>query len=302
MTFGLVDIIIALLVWAAVALLVYTVFGVRLKPEAPVNRRVAMALGIERQGTIFDMAVIGQALLVALLIAKRFPFGRERIRRDLEASGNPNGYTVEEYLALCVAASVVMLVVGFMLAPVSGMLALVMSIVLPAFGFYAPLVSLKAQADKRTRSIARTLPYTLDLIGLMMEAGATFTEAIQTLIHDDPHDDLNQELKLVQGEIDFGTTRAVALQNMAERVPLESLRSVIGAINQSEALGTPLSSIMKNQALTLRNLRSVAAEEAAAKASLRILMPSMLILIAVILVIFSPLVLALIRNQGSMLG
>lgn len=302
MSFDIIDISIAVLVCAAVTLLIYAVFGVRLQPEAPVNRRIAMALGIDRRETIFDIPGLRQVLLLALLVAKRFPFARARIRRDLEASGNPNGYSVEEYLALCVAGAVLMLAVGFMLAPVSGMLALFMSLLLPLLGFYVPLMSLTTQAEARTRNIARTLPYTLDLIGLMMEAGATFTEAIKTLIHDDPNDDLNQELKLVQGEIEFGTTRAVALRNMAERVPLESLRGVVGAINQSEALGTPLSAIMKNQALMLRNLRSVAAEEAAAKASLRILVPSMLILLAVVLVIFSPLLLALLKNKGGLLG
>ena len=171
-------------------------------------------------------------------------------------------------------------------------------ITMPIIGFLIPFYSLHAQALKRLRNISKQLPYTLDLIGLMMEAGATFTEAINTLIQDDPQDELNQELTLVQSEIDLGTQRAPALANMAERIPLESLRSVVGAINQAEALGTPLSTILKNQSNMVRMMRSVKAEEASAKASTRILIPSMLILVAVVIIVFAPLIIA--KLQGGM--
>jgi tight adherence protein C len=95
----------------------------------------------------------------------------------------------------------------------------------------------------------------------------------------------------VQAEIDFGSTRARALASMAERIPLDSLRSVVGAINQAEALGTPLSTILKNQSGMIRMIRSVRAEEASASASMRILIPSMIILLAVVLVVFAPMIL-----------
>lgn len=83
-------------------------------------------------------------------------------------------------------------------------------------------------------------------------------------------------------------------------MPLESLRGVIGAVNQAEQLGTPLSGILKNQAVMLRNMRTVKAEDAAAKASLRILIPSMLIMLAVVIVVFAPLVIQWILNGGIM--
>ena len=59
-------------------------------------------------------------------------------------------------------------------------------------------------------------------------------------------------------------------------------------LNQAETLGTPLSQILKVQSSMLRMNRSVRAEKLSASASLRILIPSMLILMAVVLVVFSP--------------
>lgn len=291
-----------LLIVVSVTMLIYNLFGARLEPEPPINRQIALALGIGKRQTIFETPGVRQVLLFMMVVARRFPLFRTRIRTDLEASGNPSGYGVEEYLSICLGCGLLFLGVAAAMAPLFGPFAVVVVIGLPILGMYAPLWSLGGEAAGRSRSIAKQLPYTLDLVGLMMGSGSTFSEAIATIIRDDPEDPLNQELRLVQNEIEFGTPRATALMNMAMRVNIESLRGVVGAINQSEALGTPLSSILSNQASMLRNLRSVAAEEAAAKASLRILIPSMLILIAVGLVVLAPVVLRFVQSDGALLG
>jgi tight adherence protein C len=59
-------------------------------------------------------------------------------------------------------------------------------------------------------------------------------------------------------------------------------------VNQAEALGTPLATILKSQSSMLRMARSVRAEKLSASASLRILIPSMLILFAVVLIVLAP--------------
>ncbi len=292
----------SILQFASVSLVIWSVFRVRLQPEPPVNRRIAIALGVGERSTPFETPLLRQFMLACLMLARRFPMFRDRIRQDLEASGNPNAYDVEEYLAVCIACGGVMAGVGLLSAGLFGAFGGVVAIFLVAAGFYAPLWALGDAARRRTTSISKQVPYTLDLVALMMEAGGTFTEAIDTLIRDEPDDHFNQELQLVRAEIDFGTTRSVALANMAQRIPLESLRGVVGAINQSEALGTPLSTILKNQASMLRHVRSVRAEEMAAKASLKILVPSMLILLGVMLVIFSPIILALWKGEGGVMG
>jgi tight adherence protein C len=283
---------ISVLQFSAVSLLIWTLFRFPPKPEPPVNRRIALALGLAERNTLFETPVIGQFLSLGVLMARRFPLGRQRIRQDLEASGNPSAYSVEEYLGICLASglAVGILAVVWLIFSLRQFDLLVV-LAAPAVGFYVPLYTLHEQATVRVKRIAKKLPYTLDLIALLMEAGAQFTEAVGTLIKDEPNDELNRELQLVQAEIDFGSTRARALASMAERIPLDSLRSVVGAINQAEALGTPLSTILKNQSGMIRMIRSVRAEEASASASMRILIPSMIILLAVVLVVFAPMIL-----------
>lgn len=278
---------------------IWILFRYPVQPEAPINRVIAQALGLGQRQTVFESPVIGQILAYFTMLSARFPFLRARIRSDLEATGNPNGYTIDEYLAICLTSGVgLSLVINVFLWITSGELSFLFLLTMPVIGFYIPIISLHSQATKRLRVISKQLPYTLDLIALMMEAGGTFTEAINTLIQDDPYDDLNLELSLVQSEVDFGTQRAAALANMAERIPLDSLRSVVGAINQAEALGTPLSTILKNQSNMVRLGRSVKAEEASANASMRILIPGMLILVAVVIVVFAPIILS--KLSGGM--
>jgi tight adherence protein C len=292
MEFDLGQFVVSLLQLFTVTLLVWSIFRYPVAPEPPVNRQIAMALGLAKRDTIFEMPVLRQLMGIGVLLGNRFPFFRGRIRQDLEASGNPLGYSVDEYLAMCLASAVVMTALSTLLLLAKlGQFDLLIVLVMPVVGFAVPMWTLHGQASKRTRAIGKKLPYTLDLIALLMEAGATFPEAITTLIKDEPDDEFNRELALVQAEIDFGTTRAAALANMADRIPLDALRSVVGAVNQAEALGTPLSTILKNQSGMIRMLRTVRAEEASASASLRILIPSMLILLAVVIVVFSPIIL-----------
>jgi len=164
-------------------------------------------------------------------------------------------------------------------------------------GTAAMLYHLHGSATKRTRDISRRIPYTLDLIALAMGAGATFTEAVRTVVREDPEHPFNVELNTVLAEVDLGTTRRQALKNMSDRIPLEALRAIVGAIIQAEGLGTPLADVLKEQANLLRLQRSVRAEKLAAAASVRILVPSLLILVSVVLTVFAPVIIRGLKGE-----
>jgi tight adherence protein C len=289
-------------VFLGVFLPIYAIFRHPVPAEPPVHRRVAAAVGAERR-TVFENPMLAPIMNLALMLAERFNVQtiRQRIRRDLEAAGNPSGYSVEEYLAICLLSGIgiAFVVAIFDLLVWGGGSVFLTAPAMGVIGFIVPAWALYDAAKRRLSRVSGQLPYTLDLISLVMQAGSTFPEAVETLIRDDPNDDLNQELRVALNEMSFGTTRAQALQNMADRIPLESLRSIVGAVNQAEDLGTPLASILKLQAEMLRMHRSVRAEKLAASASLRILVPSMLILMAVVAIVFAPLLIMYIQ-EGSL--
>lgn len=270
---------------------IWALFRYPVQSTPQVNRRAALALGTGQRSTVFEVTALAPITSLSMTFAKRFQYTpiRELIRKDLDASGNPNSYSVDEYVATSILSAIAFTVgtavVALLLFRRFDPMAM---LILGAVGFFAPVWSLHIAATRRVMRISKKLPYTLDLIALMMGAGSSFTEAINTIIRDDPNDDLNQELQIVRAEIELGATRAIAMANLAERIPLESLRSVVGAINQAESLGSPLSAILKTQSTMMRLHRSVRAEKLSASASLRILIPSMLILMAVVLIIFGP--------------
>ncbi|MEM9347084.1 MAG: type II secretion system F family protein [Planctomycetota bacterium] len=291
----------SLFVFAGIFVPIYAIFRYPVPDEAPIHRQIAKAVGVDEE-TIFENPAIAPVLSLFVQLAKRVNLGglRTRIRQNLQASGNPSGYTADQVLALAMASGVAVGLLSSLIALlISGGMLLLFLPTMSAVGFMIPLLALSSNATRRTRLIGKQLPYTLDLIALVMASGSSFTEAVETLIRDDPEDQLNQELAFALSEMEYGTTRALALQNLGERIPLDSLRSVVGAVNQAEKLGTPLSAILKVQAEMLRMHRSVRAEKLSASASLKILVPSMLILLAVVLVIGAPMIIRFIV-QGSL--
>lgn len=209
--FDIWQILLSLLQFGAVAFFIWAFFRQPYQPEPPINRRIALALGIQRRQTVFDIPFLRPFLGLALMSARRFPFFRHRIRQDLEASGNPSSYSVDEYTALCLTGAVLLTVLCLLLVGRIGSWYAALLVIAPLFGFVVPLWSLREAALSRTNAIGKQLPYTLDLIAILMEAGATFTEAVNTVIRDDPSDDLNQELRMVLAEIEFGSPRGLAL-------------------------------------------------------------------------------------------
>lgn len=295
-----IQIVTSLALFAGVLCVIYGGFAQLSPHEVPAHLRFASAVGA-RRSTAFESRLLGPLTRLGLGIASRLRAEglRSRIKRDLDAAGNPSSYSVDEFLALCLLCGAGLAALGLLgnLLLQGGANAVLVVPVMAAAGFAAPMMALRASARNRMQRIAKQLPYTLDLIAIVMKAGSGFTEAVQTLIADQPEDDFNQELRIALNEIEYGVPTATALAHVADRIPLESLRSVIGAVNQAQSLGTPVANVLSLQTEMLRVQRSVRAEKLSASASLRILIPSMVILIGVVGLVFAPLIIRFLRGE-----
>jgi len=291
-----------ILVFVAVFLLVATLFRAPIETEDPNAFRIEID-GVDRD-TIFEVPWVRPALIPLYHAVRRLnmPGFKRHVMKLLLALGNPHQYTADEYLVICVLWSGIGSVMALLLARVivgelslAGLGAfLVMGLVLGFFGGY---LWLRELALKRLREIARRLPYALDLIAMAMDAGATFYEACNAVVRDDPNDPLNEELSMVVREIDFGRSRQDALTHLGQRINVEGLDSILSAVLQAEALGTPLATVLKLQANLLRMRRSMRAERKAGEAAVKILVPSMLILVSVVIIIFAPVIVRAIEGR-----
>ena len=272
-------------------LIVISLFNQKGKVERSAQRVAAITMGHADRKTLFEQPVIGSLMWILLRTVHSLRATKLKawLARTLTSAGNPNFYTPEEYLALSLLTGLVLAGFTEALSVIStgqivfswALLAIFSGVVLSLFYIYD-------KAHKRLVLIAKRLPYALDLISLAMGAGASFAEAVDTIIHENPSDPLNVEFRTLLAEMQLGETRAKAMSNLASRVPIESMQSLIASVVQAEQLGTPLGSTLHDQATLLRLNRSVRAETLAAKASIRILLPCLLLVMAVTLTVLGP--------------
>jgi tight adherence protein C len=158
------------------------------------------------------------------------------------------------------------------------------------YGFLGPKF-VRDRAKKRISRIRMRLPFAVDLIALMMEAGGGFQECLQTTVIENGDHPLTEELSEVLRQISLGRPRHEALKALQERLQDPDIDELVFAVNKGEELGTPLSAILRDQAEQMRLKRSQRGEKAAAEAQVNIVFPGMVVMIACLLVVIAPIVL-----------
>jgi tight adherence protein C len=143
-------------------------------------------------------------------------------------------------------------------------------------------------ARARLKQIKRRMPFLLDLLTLLMEAGATFLNALAQAVDEFRGHPVADEFSRVLADMSLGKTRLEAFQAMRDRLADDEITSIIGTIIQGEQLGTPLARIFRSQADVLRVKRTQRAETLAGEAGVNMLLPGVLIMLATVLIILGP--------------
>ena len=153
--------------------------------------------------------------------------------------------------------------------------------------YKAPDLALKNQVDKRTDAIRKGLPDALDLMVICAEAGLTVDAAFARVARElrRAYPELGDEFQLTSVELGFLTDRRQALENLAMRVNLESLRGVVTTMIQTEKYGTPLASALRVLSAEFRHERMMRAEEKAARLPAIMTVPLILFILPVLFVV-----------------
>ena len=156
---------------------------------------------------------------------------------------------------------------------------------------YTPLFNVGTEIAQRQQEVNRGLPNAVETMALCMSAGLDFPGSIRKIVANKVTESaLFDELGAILRDLDLGHTRSRALKAFGDRVPSDSIADFVSAIVQAEAKGTPLKDILKVQAEMLRLQRSIKAEEAAARASILMLIPMIMLLVCALIMIVAPLV------------
>jgi tight adherence protein C len=214
------------------------------------------------------------------------------IQREIQAAGLSRFWTAPEYLGKLELIAVLLLP-GLLYACVElmGPPGTIMAISLTLLMAWLLRMRLASRARRRLVLIKRRMPFLLDLLTLLMEAGSTFLQALQKAVEQFGEHPVGVEFGRMLSEIQMGKGRTPALEAMRDRLHDDEITSIIGSIIQGEQLGTPLAKIFRTQADVLRIKRTQRAETIANEAGVQMLLPTVLVMASTVLVILGPFVL-----------
>ena len=218
---------------------------------------------------------------------------RAKVERRLLTSGLAQELVVDEFIGLQILWGV-FFPAGFFILNVA------LQMGMPLFGFpligvvgwFFPALYAGTQKSKRYVSVVVDLPFFIDLMALSTEAGLDFMGSLQRICEKAENSTLADEFRLVLKDLKLGSSRREALSALANRLDIPEITSFVAVVRDAEETGAPIAQVLKDQSIQMRLERFVRAEKAGAKASQAMLIPLMfLILPAVFLMVFSPVVL-----------
>ena len=161
-----------------------------------------------------------------------------------------------------------------------------------ALGYFYPDIWINGKIDRRKKEIIMSMPFTVDMLALSVEAGLDFIAAMTKVIDKARPSALNDEFKILIKEIKIGSSRAEALRNMAWRVNLIQVSSFCATLIAADSVGASIGPILKALSGEIRRKRSSEVEKAGATAATKILFPMLFLIVpAVFIMIGAPLIL-----------
>ena len=245
--------------------------------------------------------ILNKILMVFAYWSEKLPISgpRRTLSTRLARAGHLGGLTGDEYLAFCVVSTLFFFFLTFFfMQSVTGEARIPLCAVAGMFGCYFPIMYLDEQVMRRLTQINRDLPYMLDVLALSVGAGLDFNSSLERIVtKDSTRSPLIEEMRYVLQEVKMGTTRRDALLGLKERVPSDYINGLVSSVVQAEQMGTPLTNILRIQAGSIRLKRSQRAEKLAGEAPVKMIMPLLFIVGAVMLTLFGAIVIKAVRGE-----
>jgi tight adherence protein C len=226
----------------------------------------------------------------------------ERTEKRLALAGNPGEMRTADWLGIKAIVAVVVAGVMFVFFGLLGgniLSGVALGLVGLGIGYIIPEFWLSGKVKKRQKAILLQIPDALDLLTISVRAGLGFDAALGKVV-EKMKGPLIDEFRRALAEVRVGKVRREALRDIIPRTEVVPLTNFVGAIIQAEQLGVSISKVLQVQSEQLRIERRQRAEEAAAKAPIKMLFPLVgCIFPALFIVILGPALILIIGNLGS---
>jgi tight adherence protein C len=199
----------------------------------------------------------------------------DQSKAKLVSAGMATQDAIDRFLAIrvvTVVAAPIAAFVAFTYSPVDGAGRLILTAVVGAVLFIGPDSVLDRKIADRQYEIRRKLPDVMDLLVISVEAGLGFEQALDRTVAAVPGP-LTEEFSRMLGEVRAGSTRADAMRALDTRTNIPEIRSFVLAILQADTFGVSIGRVLRAQADEMRIKRRQLAQERAAKAPVKMLVP-----------------------------
>ena len=283
-------ILIVLLTFSCIALAVMSVYWTLARPGSVVNAQLESADP--------SLALIENSPLTQMTTKAAEPLNRivpisaveaAKLQKQLLHAGYPSpdaamAFRAIQLLLIVGLPSLVITICFFRDSSLNSFL--LWGVVAAAIGFYVPRLVLRSKISNRQQRITWGLADALDLMVIAVEAGLGLNAAMNRVGEElkNVHPDMHHEFDLVNLEIRLGRSREEALRNLTERTGVDDIRSFVALLIQADRFGSSIGKAVRVFADSLRTKRRQRAEQAAAKAALKLLIPLTAFLFPVIIV------------------
>jgi tight adherence protein C len=242
---------------------------------------------------------------------ERMAAGMAPLRKLFGLSSSPEvaqrlamaGYRKASHVDVFNAARMLLPVVAAVTAAFLAKQAVIFWVVVSAVvGFLVPDFWLTRAISKRKEHIRLSLPDALDLLVICLEAGLGLDQALLRVGQElkITHKELAEEFLVINLEQRAGVPRIQAWRNMAQRSGVESVRTFVHMLAQTERFGTPVAKSLGAYADALRVRRRQQAEEMAAKTTVKLVPPLVLFIFpSLFIVLLAPAVIVIEKNLGK---
>jgi tight adherence protein C len=274
-------ILIAILAAAAVLLITY---GLAARPsEDAVQARLSQLVVQPKSLEEMEMQQPFYERVMRPMIQRLSRVGRRqdggmiaRTDAKLEKAGYPGGLRGADWVGVkflsLIGFAILGFLIGLLLTGGTVLASFLFALLGAALGYMAPEFWLGRKIRQRGMAMTLQLPDALDLLTISVEAGLGFDAALAKVV-EKMEGPLVDEFRQALAEVRMGRSRREALRDVSTRADSQPVSNFIGAIVQAEQLGVPIAKVLQIQSNQLRVERRQRAEEAAAKAPVKMLFP-----------------------------
>ncbi|MCE5325965.1 MAG: type II secretion system F family protein [Planctomycetaceae bacterium] len=267
----------------------WAILVVRVSRRRRVSQRVLQRAEMDGDSPAPALSTPLRALnLLGALASMGSPSQRLRKRLSLAGYYSPHAPTVymgAKLLLLAAAVGLLPLLIFCTSLP-RGVAVLIFLLAMMAV-FFVPDAVLSSRRRSRARSVRRHLPDAVDLMEVCVTAGIGLDLAWNMVSGEIRRvcPILADEMALTNLEMHLGAARVEAMRHLADRTGVDDIRRLVAVLVQSERFGTSIADALRTFATTMRENRSMMAEESAEKLAVAMVVPMILFIFPAVFVV-----------------